>query len=98
MHRQVGELVMDEEGVALRGLLFRHLVLPGELAGTREVVRFIAEEISKETYVNIMNQYRPCFEAYEYPPLDRRITRGEFAAAIEMAREAGLTRIDGVTV
>ncbi len=98
MHRQVGELVMDESGIALRGLLLRHLVLPEGVAGTREVVRFIAEEISKDTYVNIMNQYYPCFKAFECPPLDRRITREEFAEAIKLALEAGLTRIDGLTV
>jgi putative pyruvate formate lyase activating enzyme len=94
MHRQVGDLVMDESGVALRGLLLRHLVLPGGIAGTREVVRFIAEEISKNTYVNIMDQYRPCYKAFEHPPLDRRITSEEFKEAITLAREAGLTRLD----
>ncbi len=98
MHRQVGDLAMDESGIALRGLLLRHLVLPGGIAGTREVVRFIAQEISKNTYVNIMDQYHPCYRAFDHPPLDRRITREEFAAAIKLAREAGLTRIDGVTV
>jgi putative pyruvate formate lyase activating enzyme len=98
MHRQVGDLVMDESGVALRGLLLRHLVLPGSIAGTREVVRFIAEDISKNTYVNIMDQYRPCYEAFEHPPLDRRITTEEFAEAVKFALEAGLTRLDGVTV
>lgn len=98
MHRQVGDLAMDEQGIALRGLLLRHLVLPGGIAGTREVVRFIAEEISKNTYVNIMDQYYPCYKAYEHPPLDRRITGKEFAEAIALAREAGLTRLDGVTV
>jgi putative pyruvate formate lyase activating enzyme len=94
MHRQVGDLVMDESGVALRGLLLRHLVLPGSIAGTREVVRFIAEEISKNTYVNIMDQYYPCYEAFDHPPIDRGITREEFKEAIKLAREAGLTRLD----
>ncbi len=98
MHRQVGDLVMDENGIARRGLLLRHLVLPEGLAGTREVVRFIAEEISKNTYINIMDQYRPCFEAYRYPPLDRRITTREFEQAVEAAFQAGLRRIDGITV
>jgi putative pyruvate formate lyase activating enzyme len=96
MHRQVGDLAMDETGVAFRGLLVRHLVLPGEISGTREVVRFIAEEISKNTYVNIMGQYYPCFKAFDYPPLDRRITGKEFEEAIKLAQEAGLTRIDGM--
>ena len=98
MHRQVGDLVMDESGVALRGLLLRHLVLPGGIAGTREVVRFIAEDISQNTYVNIMDQYYPCYKAFDNPPLDRRITREEFAEAIKLSREAGLTRLYGVTV
>jgi len=98
MHCQVGDLVMDESGIALRGLLLRHLVLPDGIAGTREVVRFIAEEISKNTYVNIMDQYHPCYKALDHPPLDRRITRQEFAEAIKLAREVGLTRLDGVTV
>ncbi|HYA87654.1 MAG TPA: radical SAM protein [Nitrospirota bacterium] len=98
MHRQVGDLVMDESGVALRGLLLRHLVLPDSIAGTHEVVRFIAEEISKNTYVNIMDQYYPCYEAFDHPPIDRRITKEEFAEAVKFALEAGLTRLDGLTV
>jgi putative pyruvate formate lyase activating enzyme len=98
MHRQVGDLVMDEDGIALRGLLVRHLVLPEGVAGTREVVRFIAEEISKNTYVNIMDQYRPCYKAFVNPPLDRRITEKEFTEAVKLALEAGLTRLDSVTV
>lgn len=97
MHRQVGDLVMDHRGVALRGLLVRHLVLPGGLAGTRGVVKFIAEEISKNTYINIMDQYHPCYEAFDKPPLDRRITSAEFDEAVRMALDAGLKRIDGVT-
>lgn len=98
MHRQVGDLVADKHGTARRGLLVRHLVLPEDIAGTRDFVRFIAEEISKNTYVNIMDQYRPCFEANRYPPLDRRITSREFKQAVETALQAGLRRIDGITV
>ncbi len=98
MHHQVGDLVMDESGVAMKGLLLRHLVLPEGVAGTGEVVRFIAEEISKNTYVNIMDQYRPCYKAFDNPPLDRRITGKEFTEAVKLAREAGLTRLDSVTV
>ncbi len=97
MHAQVGDLSMDVKGIALRGLLVRHLVLPGGIAGTGEVVRFIAEEISRETYVNIMDQYHPCCKASEYPPINRRITSREYAEAVRMAIAAGLTRIDGVT-
>ncbi|MEN2994364.1 MAG: radical SAM protein [Thermodesulfovibrio sp.] len=94
MHRQVGDLIINEEGIALRGLLVRHLVLPNNIAGTEEVVKFIAEEISKNTYINIMDQYRPCWQADEYPELNRRITRKEFDHAIDLALKYGLTRID----
>ncbi len=94
MHRQVGDLVMDERSVAQCGLLIRHLVLPEGLAGTPEVVRFLAQEISANTYLNIMDQYRPCHKANNLPPLDRRITRQEYEKAVQMALEAGLTRLD----
>jgi putative pyruvate formate lyase activating enzyme len=98
MHRQVGDLKLDERGIAQRGLLIRHLVLPDDIAGTSEVVRFIAEELSIETFINIMDQYHPCFHAYNNPPLNRRITGSEYANAIKQAIKAGLKRIDGVTV
>lgn len=98
MHRQVGDLAMDGRGMALRGLLLRHLVLPGGLAGTREALKFVAEEISRDTYVNIMNQYHPCFRAFGRPPLERRITPEEFNEAVRAAREAGLRRLAGITV
>jgi putative pyruvate formate lyase activating enzyme len=98
MHRQVGDLVIDERGIALRGLLVRHLVLPSGIAGTKEIVRFIAEEISRNTYINIMDQYYPCYKAFEHPPLDRRITAGEYAEAVKIALDAGLKRINGVTI
>lgn len=94
MHRQVGDLMMDGDGVASRGLLVRHLVLPGDLAGTSKVVRFLAEEISRDTYVNLMDQYRPCHRAWDQPPLDRGITRSEYLAALEMASAHGLRRLD----
>ncbi len=94
MHRQVGDLIIDDRGIALRGLLVRHLVLPEGLAGTEEVVRFLAEEISPNTYTNIMAQYYPCFKAYNYPPLDRRITQDEYRMAVKAARDAGLLRLD----
>jgi putative pyruvate formate lyase activating enzyme len=98
MHRQVGDLVIDERGIALRGLLVRHLVLPSGIAGTKEIVRFIAEEISRNTYINIMDQYYPCYKAFEHPPLDRRVTTGEYAEAVKIALDAGLKRINGVTI
>jgi putative pyruvate formate lyase activating enzyme len=97
MHRQTGGLAI-ENGIAQRGLLVRHLVLPGALSGTREIMNFIAREISKDTYVNIMNQYHPCHKAWKHPPLDRRITPTEYEEAIQSAMRTGLKRIDGVTV
>ena len=95
MHKQVGDLKMDKRGIAERGLLIRHLVLPEGLAGTWEVMKFIVNEISKNTYVNIMDQYRPCYKAFEHPPMDRRITGEEFEEAVRIAREEGLGRLDG---
>lgn len=94
MHRQVGDLVVDEHGIALRGLLVRHLVLPNDLAGTRETLRWLAEDISPRTYLNVMAQYRPCYKANEYPELNRRLARDEFARAVQWAVEMGLTRLD----
>jgi putative pyruvate formate lyase activating enzyme len=93
MHRQVGDLTMDEQGVARRGLLVRHLVLPEGLAGTAEVVRFLCDEISPNTYINVMAQYRPCYRARDLPPLDRPIAKDEYARAVHLAGEAGL-RLD----
>jgi putative pyruvate formate lyase activating enzyme len=98
MYKQVGDLVIGDNGAAIRGLLVRHLVLPGNIAGTDEAMRFIAEEISPDTYVNVMDQYRPCFNADKYPPLYRRITPAEYKAALESALRAGLKRIDGETI
>jgi len=95
MHRQVGDLTLAAQGVAVRGLLVRHLVLPEGLAGTRQVMQFIARELSAYTYVNIMDQYRPCYQARKHPPLDRRPTRREFAEAVAMAQQEGLRRLNG---
>ena len=92
MHRQVGDLEISH-GLARRGLLVRHLVLPEGLAGTQAVVDFLAG-LSTETYLNVMGQYRPCQEARDLPPLDRRVTRTEVAAARDMAMRAGLERLD----
>lgn len=94
MHRQVGDFQMDERGVAQRGLLVRHLVLPNRLAGTEEVVRFLAQEVSRDTYLNIMAQYHPCHKAFDLPRLSRRITDKEFNEAIELAHRYGLNRLD----
>lgn len=94
MHRQVGNLTVDENGIALRGVLLRHLVMPEGVAGTREIMRYIAREISPDTYVNIMDQYRPCGNADKYPPIDRCITHDEYEEALRAAREEGIRRFD----
>lgn len=94
MHRQVGDLVVDDRGIATRGLLVRHLVMPDGVAGTREVMDFIAREISPNTYVNVMDQYRPCGDAVRDEMINRRLTAGEFREALDTAREAGLKRLD----
>ena len=94
MHRQTGDLVLDEREVALRGLLVRHLVLPKGLAGTAKIVEFLAKEVSTNAYLNVMDQYRPCYKGYELPPLNRRITSEEYAEAVRLAHEAGLNRLD----
>ena len=83
MHRQVGDLQLNGNGLAMRGLLVRHLVLPDNLAGTDQIVRFLAEEISANTYLNLMDQYHPAFRAHHLPELNRRITRQEYQQAIE---------------
>jgi putative pyruvate formate lyase activating enzyme len=94
MYRQVGRLQVDGRGVAVRGLIIRHLVMPHNIAGTDRFVRWVARELSPDTYVNIMAQYRPEHRAREYPELARRILPGEWAQALAWAREAGLTNLD----
>lgn len=94
MHRQVGDLQIDEQGIAQRGLLVRHLVLPGRLAGTQEIVRFLAREVSTNTYLNIMAQYHPCYKALDKPSLARSVSREEFHKAIDLAHGEGLHRLD----
>ena len=95
MHRQVGDLRLDAHGVARRGLLVRHLVLPGGLAGTHAVAEFLAREVSLDTYVNVMDQYRPAHEAFLIPEMDRSPSVEEVLAARATVRAAGLRRIDG---
>ena len=94
MHRQVGDLTVDESGIALRGLLVRHLVLPENISDTDRVLEFLAEEISCNTYLNLMDQYRPCYRADENPPLDRPIMSREFSRAVAWAENLGLHRLD----
>jgi putative pyruvate formate lyase activating enzyme len=93
MHRQVGDLLMDDEGIALRGLLVRHLVMPEDVCGTREIAEWIAREISPGTYFNCMAQYRPCHRSSEFAELRRRITEKEYRQALAWAKEYGL-RLD----
>jgi putative pyruvate formate lyase activating enzyme len=95
MHRQVGDLVLDDGGIAVRGILLRHLVMPGDIASTREVMRFIATEISPDTYVNLMDQYHPAYKTHRYPEIDRLITEDEYRQAWEAARQEGIRRLDG---
>ena len=94
MHRQVGDLVLDEHGIAQKGLLIRHLVLPEGLAGTRGVMRFLGQEVSTKSYVNVMPQYRPCGRASEVPALQRSLTDEEYKEAIDTAHHEGITRLD----
>ena len=94
MHRQVGDLVLDQRQIAVHGLLVRHLVMPGGLKETKEIMGFLAREISLKTYVNVMAQYRPCGLASQYPPIDRSLLPEEFEEALRLAKDAGLTRLD----
>jgi len=94
MHRQVGPLVINAAGIAERGLLVRHLIMPGDLAGTSSVMKFLAKEVSEKTYVNIMPQYRPCGRSHEIPGIHRSITMDEYNLAISSARKAGITRLN----
>ena len=96
MHLQVGALQFDEQGMAKRGVLVRHLVMPGQIAGTAEIMRFLAEEISRDTYINVMAQYYPAgkVSAEKYAEINRNVTNPEFKGAVRLAREAGLWRLD----
>lgn len=94
MHRQVGDLQINDLGIAERGLLVRHLVMPEKLAGTGEIMHFLASEISANTYVNIMPQYRPCGSAFTVDKIARSITREEYYEALDAARKEGITRLD----
>lgn len=94
MYRQVGDLFIDQHGLAASGLIVRHLVLPNGLAGTQEVVQFLATEISRNTYLNLMDQYRPAYKAALYPELNRPVSRAEYQQAVQWAYDAGLNRLD----
>ena len=94
MHRQVGDLIIGDDGIARRGLLIRHLVLPNGKAGTRTIMRFIAREISTRSYVNIMPQYRPCGRAAEIRGLNTHLSPLDYRDALQTAQEEGITRLD----
>lgn len=94
MHRQVGVLELDSDGLARRGVLVRHLVMPGRLADTEQAMNFLAKELSPDTYVNLLAQYWPAWKSHDYPEIDRAIPPREYARAIELARQAGLHRLD----
>jgi putative pyruvate formate lyase activating enzyme len=94
MHRQTGDLVMDDTGVAQRGILLRHLVLPSGLSGTREIMKFIARRVSKNTYVNIMSQYRPCGRAGDIKELSVHPSNKDYEKAVQAAEEEGIKRLD----
>lgn len=94
MHRQVGDLECDDDGIAIRGLLVRHLVMPNNLAGSEKVMEFLANEISEKTYINVMDQYRPCGSADKDDFIGRRLSTEEYRDAVDAARKAGLTRLD----
>jgi putative pyruvate formate lyase activating enzyme len=97
MHRQVGELKMDEQGLAKRGVLVRHLVMPGNICGTREITRFLAHDVSPHTYLDIMAQYSPAYKVSveKFPEINRRITQQEYDDAFTIAQKTGLYRFDG---
>ena len=94
MHQQVGDLVTDNSGIAQKGLIIRHLVLPDGLAGTKKIMHFLSNKISTNTYVNIMSQYRPCGTAHKIKPLSRHILAKEYKDALQIAKKEGITRLD----
>lgn len=94
MHRQVGDLEINKEGIAVKGLLVRHLVMPNGIADTDKIMTFLATEISPHTYVNVMDQYHPCGYAKREPMINRRISPTEYQEALNAAKAAGLTRLD----
>lgn len=94
MHCQVGDLIVNDKGIAVKGLLVRHLVMPNRVAGTERIMEFLARDISLNTYINVMDQYRPCGTANEDEIISRRLKSQEFKDAVHIAKRAGLTRLD----
>ncbi len=94
MQRQVGVAKPPPHGVMQRGLMIRHLVMPNDTGGSENVMEWIAGNLPKDTYVNIMAQYTPTYKAYDYPELSRRITKDEYVKVVTKAKELGLTNLD----
>ena len=94
MHRQVGVAKPAKDGIMQRGLMIRHLVMPNNTGGSENVMKWIAENLPKDTYVNIMAQYNPHYKAYDYPEISRRITRNEYIKVVKKAKDLGLTNLD----
>jgi putative pyruvate formate lyase activating enzyme len=92
MYRQVGDLVMDENGIAVKGLLVRHLIMPDDIAGTENIIKFLAEKVSRNVYLNLMDQYWPAYQANRYPEINRRVSQSEIKKAIDIARAMDLQR------
>jgi putative pyruvate formate lyase activating enzyme len=90
MYRQVGNLVKDDRGIATRGLIIRHLVLPGGISGTEQVMKFLAGEISKDVYISLMSQYFPAFKSTEHPEISRRVSEKEYDEAYDIKMKYGL--------
>jgi len=94
MHRQVGVAYPAADGMMYRGLMIRHLVMPNNVSGTKGVIDWITTNLPKDTYLNLMSQYRPMYKADDYPEISRRITREEYNDVVRYARKAGLTNLD----
>lgn len=94
MHRQVGVAKPNSDGIMQRGLMIRHLVMPNNTSGSKQVMEWIAQKLPKDTYVNIMAQYNPLYKAFDHPEISRRITRAEYVEVVDKARQVGLTNLD----
>jgi len=94
MHRQVGVAKPAKDGLLYRGVIIRHLVMPNRVSGAKQVIEWIAQNLPKDTYLNLMSQYRPVYKASEYPEISRRITREEYSEVVGWAKESGLTNLD----
>lgn len=94
MQRQVGTAIPGKDGIMQRGLMIRHLVMPNDVSGTQGVLKWIADNLPKNTYVNLMSQYQPTFKAMDYPQIARRITTAEYHQAVQTAKDLGLTNLE----